>query len=382
MPAVECIQDQAHPDDAARPIRYVDLGAQFEENRAEIMACVERVMAEGKLVGGPDIELLEQEIADYCGVDHCVALNSGTDALMFALAALGIGRGDEVIVPTNSFVASAAAIAHLGAVPVFCDVRDDQNLDPEDVARRITPRTRAIMPVHLTGRIADMPAISRLAESHGLAVVEDAAQAFGARQGDRLAGAFGDVGCFSAHPLKNLNAAGDAGYVTTNRDDVAKAIRAYRNHGMVDRGLAARWGFVSRMDTLQAALLRLKLQWLPDVIRRRRMNAALYRQRLDPAAVHIPAEREDEVHSYHLFVIQAERRDDLQACLKAQGIGSNIHYPTPIHLQPAAAALGWKPGNLPVAERQAGRILSLPIHQTLAAADIERVAAAVNAFYA
>lgn len=372
----------AGPAADSRPIRPVDLGAQFLENRDAIMACVERVLTEGKLVGGPDIALLEQEIAAFCGVRHCIALNSGTDALLFAMAALGIGRGDEVIVPTNSFVASAAAVAHLGAVPVFCDVADDQNLDPADVARRITPRTRAIMPVHLTGRVADMAAITALAARHGLLVVEDAAQAFGSMRDGRHAGTFGDAGCFSAHPLKNLNAAGDSGYITTDRDDVAAAVRAYRNHGMVDRGLAAAWGFVSRMDTLQAALLRLKLPGLPDVIRRRRRNADLYRQRLDPAVVFMPPEAAGVFHSYHLFVIQVARRDALQAALQAQGIGSSVHYPTPIHLQPAAAALGWTAGDLPVAERQATRILSLPIHQTLTVADIDRVAAAVNGFYA
>ncbi len=363
------------------PIRYVDMAAQFAEQRDEIMARIEVVLAEGKLVGGPDIEILEQEISGFCGVAHVVALNSGTDALALGMAALGIGEDDEVIIPPNSFIASAAAVATIGAVPVFADVRDDLNMDPEKVEAAITPCTKAIMPVHLTGRIADMSPLSDMAESNGLLVIEDASQSFGSRYKDRLAGSFGNVGCFSAHPLKNFNAAGDSGFLTTDDGDLAARVAKMRNHGLVGKGLSEALGHVSRMDTLQAAILRYKLEVLPGVIERRRGNAALYRERLDPAHVFIAPECDVEFNTYHTFVIQVDRRDELKAHLAERQIGSAIHYPVPLHLQPAASHLGHKAGDFPVAERQARRILSLPVHQNLAEDDVRRVAAAVNGFF-
>ncbi len=365
----------------ATPIRYVDMAAQFAEQRDEIMARVEAVLAEGKLVGGPDIELFEQEIAGFCGVAHAVALNSVTDALALGMAALCIGEGDEVILPPNSFIASAAAVATIGAVPVFADVRDDLNIDPEKVEAALTPRTKAIMAVHLTGRVADMAPLSAIAEQHDLLVVEDASQSFGSRYNDRLVGSFGNVGCFSAHPLKNFNAAGDSGFLTTDDGDLAEKVAKMRNHGLVGKGLSEAFGHVSRMDTLQAAILRYKLEILPGVIERRRGNAALYRECLDPAHVFTAPERDVEFNSYHTFVIQVERRDELKAYLAERQIGSAIHYPLPIHLQPAARHLGYKAGDFQVAERQAGRILSLPVHQNLSESDVARVAAAVNGFF-
>jgi dTDP-4-amino-4,6-dideoxygalactose transaminase len=365
----------------AAPIRYVDMAAQFAEQRDEIMTRVEAVLAEGKLVGGPDIELLEQEVAEFCGVAHAVALNSGTDALALGMAALGIGEGDEVIVPPNSFIASAAAVATIGATPVFADVRDDLNIDPEKVEAAVTPQTKAIMPVHLTGRIADMTPLKEIAARHGLLVIEDASQSFGSRYQYRLAGSFGDVGCFSAHPLKNFNAAGDAGFLTTDDSELAEKVAHMGNHGLVGKGLSEAFGHVSRMDTLQAAILRYKLEVLPGVIERRRGNAALYRELLNPEHVFMAPERDVEFNTYHTFVIQADRRDELKSCLAEQQIGSAIHYPLPIHLQPAAHHLGHKAGDFPVVERQAGRILSLPVHQTLGENDLRRVAAAVNGFF-
>ena len=363
------------------PIRYVDMAAQFAEQRDEIMARVEAVLAEGKLVGGPDIEILEKEVAEFCGVAHAVALNSGTDALALGMMALGIGAGDEVILPPNSFIASAAAVATIGATPVFADVRDDLNVDPERVEAAVTPRTKAIMPVHLTGRIADMTPLSEIAKRHGLLVVEDASQSFGSRYEDRLAGSFGDVGCFSVHPLKNFNAAGDAGFLTTDDGELAEKVTHMGNHGLIGKGLSEAFGHVSRMDTLQAAILRYKLEALPGVIERRRANADFYRENLDPAHVFTAPERDVEFNTYHTFVIQVDRRDELKAHLAEQQIGSAIHYPVPIHLQPAANRLGYKAGAFPVAERQAERILSLPVHQTLEENHIRRVADAVNGFF-
>ena len=363
------------------PIRYVDMAAQFTEQRDHIMARIDAVLAEGKLVGGPDIEILEGEIADFCGVTHAVALNSGTDALVLSMTALGIGDSDEVILPPNSFIASAAAVAIIGAVPVFADVRDDLNIDPEKVETAITPRSKAIMLVHLTGRIADMTPLQEIAKRHGLLVVEDASQSFGSRYEDRLAGSFGNVGCFSAHPLKNFNAAGDSGFLTTDDGELAEKVAKMRNHGLVGKGLSEAFGYVSRMDTLQAAILRYKLEALPGVIERRRSNAALYKELLDPEHVFMAPERDVEFNTYHTFVIQVDRRDELKAHLVERQIGSAIHYPLPLHLQPAAIHLGHKAGDFPVAERQAGRILSLPVHQNLSESDVRRVADAVNGFF-
>jgi dTDP-4-amino-4,6-dideoxygalactose transaminase len=363
-------------------IPYVRLNAAYEgEERDTVIAAVDRVFRKGDFVQGDAVERFEKAVAAQCGVAYAVALNSGTDALIFAMKALGIGPGDEVITPPNSFVASTSSIVHAGATPVFADVLDDQNIDPDQVARRLTPRTKAIMAVHLTGRCAQMHALRRIAGRHGLFLIEDAAQAFGSLYDGVRAGALGDVGCFSAHPLKNLNAAGDAGFITTNNGDIADRARALRNHGLVDRDTVAEWGYVSRLDTLQAEILLIRLAQLPDVVARRRRNAAQYRALLDSAHVFHPPCRPEEFNTFHTFVIQVDRRDALKSHLADKGIGTAIHYPKPIHLQPAAASLNHKQGDFPVTERQAGRILTLPIHQGLTEGEISTVARAINAFY-
>ncbi|MBF0324287.1 MAG: DegT/DnrJ/EryC1/StrS family aminotransferase [Alphaproteobacteria bacterium] len=362
-----------------RRIPFVDLKAQFADEREALMPVVESCLATGAWVGGEAVERLEADLAARCGRAHAVALNSGTDALILGLKALGIGPGDEVITAPNSFIASAGAIIAVGAVPVFADVRPDQNIDPDAVAAAITPRTRAIMPVHLTGRVADMDAVTAIAARHNLAVVEDAAQSFGARYRGRPAGSFGHVGCFSAHPLKNLNAAGDAGFAVTDDAALAERMRRLRSHGLADRNSAPEWGLVSRMDALQAAILSFRLTRLAGVIERRRANATLYRRHL--AAVNAPC-RDHEFNTFHLFVIQADDRDGLRSFLAEQGIATAIHYPIPIHLQPAAAGLGYGPGTFPECERQAARILSLPIHQFLTPEDIDFVCDGIIRFMA
>ena len=237
-----------------RHVPYVNLPAQFEEEREHIHACVDEVFTKSDFVGGGAIAVLEGELARFIGVEHVVALNSGTDALILGMKALGIGPGDEVITPPNSFVSSTAAIAAIGATPVFADVLPDQNIDPCGVERAITQLTRAIMPVHLTGRMADMDAIREIVERHELLVVEDAAQSIGSIRDGRMSGAAGDIGCFSAHPPKNLSAAGDAGFVATDDEVVAARIRRLANNGLADRNTVAEWGTVSRLDTLQAAI--------------------------------------------------------------------------------------------------------------------------------
>ena len=366
---------------ADRSVPYVNLPAQFADEREEILAAVTGVLERGDFIGGAAVDELETALARYHGVSDAVCLNSGTDALILSLRVLGIGPGDEVITPTNSFVASTACVVAVGARPVLVDVLPDQNVDPEAVRRAVTSRTKAIMPVHLTGRIADMDALGAIARDHGLAIIEDAAQAIGSRYHDRLAGTLGDIGCFSAHPLKNLNACGDAGFMLTDRPELAARARLLRNHGLADRNTVTEWGAVARLDTLKAAVLLVRLRKLDAVIERRRKNAALYRQHLADVPVFIPPDRNHEFNTFHTFVVQGDRRDDLQQWLKDRGIGSAIHYPIPIHLQPAAKDLGYKLGDFPVAEEQAGRILTLPVNQFLTDDEVARVADAVGEFY-
>jgi dTDP-4-amino-4,6-dideoxygalactose transaminase len=366
--------------DAAAPIPFVALGAQFEAEAEALLPKLHAVLARGQWVGGDEVAQFEERIARRCGVDHAVAVGSGTDALILALRALGIGPGDEVITPPNSFISTTAAIIHVGARPIFADVLPDQNIDPAAVERAITPRTRALLPVHLTGRVAAMKPLLEIARRHDLRVVEDAAQAIGARQGGQAAGSFGDIGCFSAHPLKNLNAVGDAGYLTTSDPKIAERLRRLRNNGLGDRNTVLEWGIVSRLDVIQAVVLTHRLGSLDDVIQARRRNANEYRAAL-PADVFCPPCRLDEWNTFHTFVVQVDRRDELAAHLAARGIATAVHYPIPIHLQPAARDLGHHAGAFPVAEGQAKRILSLPIHQYLRPDDIGRIAAAISGFY-
>jgi dTDP-4-amino-4,6-dideoxygalactose transaminase len=366
---------------AKHDIPYVNLPAQGRDQLEDLHRIFEDVVLRGSFVGTDDeLAALETRIADYCGSAEAVALNSGTDALFLAMKVAGIGPGDEVITPPNSFVASTAAIVHLGATPVFADVLADQNIDPGKVERAITPRTKAVMPVHLTGRVCRMDEIMDIANRHKLVVVEDAAQSIGSMYRGRLAGSFGHFGCFSAHPLKNLNALGDGGFVTTNDKVAAQRMRRLRAHGMADRQTVEEWGLVSRMDTLQAAVLNYRLDKLPEVIAKRRANAALYQGLLRHEKIYVPSCRNEEFNTFHTFVVQVDRRDELQAYLKDRGIKTAIHYPVPIHLQPAARGLGHKAGDFPVTEQQAGRILTLPVNQYMSESDVRTVASEVLTF--
>ncbi len=365
-------------DNASIP--YVNLSAQWDEDKEELLPILEKVMTEAHHVGGAHIEKFEQHVAQLCDVKHAIALNSGTDALVLGMVALGIKAGDEVITPPNSFVASTAAIVQLGAKPVFVDVLPDQNIDPDLVEQMITEKTKAIMPVHLTGRIANMDPILAIASKYDLKIVEDAAQSIGSKYRGQLSGSLGHVGCFSAHPLKNLNACGDAGFLTTDDDQVAESVRLMRNHGLADRNTVTSFGCVSRMDNLQAAILDFRLQKLDQIIQKRRKNAQVYTDLIDSRFVFVPEEKSYEFNTYHTFVIQTNCRNELQKFLNQHQVGSAIHYPIPIHLQPASASLGYKSGDFPEAERQAGKILSLPIHQYLDTVSIERISKLINQF--
>lgn len=362
-------------------IPYVNLREQSAREIDDLMTVFRDTMLAGSFVGGKQVAEFEARVANYCGIKEAIALNSGTDALMMAMHVAGIGDGDEVITVPNSFVASAAAVVHLGAKPVFVDVLPNQNIDPDKIEAAISAKTRAIMPVHLTGRVCQMKPILRIAEQHGLEVIEDAAQSIGSRYMDRMSGTFGRFGCFSAHPLKNLNAIGDAGFVLTNDTEAAERMRRLRNHGMVDRVTVSEWGLVSRMDVLHASVLTYRLDKLPEVIAKRRHNAKRYRQVLDHNHVFVPDEAIENFDTYHTFVVQVERRDELQQYLFERGIKTTIHYPIPIHLQPAAKELGYKLGDFPVAERQAGRILTLPVNQYMSDDEIDAVAQTISVFY-
>lgn len=361
-------------------ISYVDLSAQWRDERDELLPIIESVLSVGQYVGGSEIVRFEEEIAEYIGVSHVVSLNSGTDALIHGLAAIDVGLGDEVITPANSFVASTAAIIQRNARPVFVDVESDQNIDTSLIEAAINAKTKAIMPVHLTGRVANMKRIMEVADSYNISVIEDAAQAIGSEHYGRPSGSWGRLACFSAHPLKNLNAMGDAGYVATDDSEIASRIRLTRNHGLTGRDAVQMFGQVSRLDTIQAAVLRYRLRRLPKVIELRQRNAELYRETLNPEFVVVPPDREYEFNTWHTFVIQVDRRNDLKEHLASKGVETSIHYPIPIHMQPAASGLGYRQGDLPVTECQAERILTLPTHQYLSEGQVRHVAMLINKF--
>jgi len=368
---------------APREVPYVALNRQFAGESAALLTRLQQTLASGQWVAGPEVTELEGRLAARLGAKECIAVGSGTDALILSLRALGIGPGDEVITAPNSFIATASAIVQVGATPVFADVLPDQNIDPARVAAAITPRTRAILPVHLSGRTAPMPELLELARRHELRVVEDAAQAIDARRSGKAAGTFGDLGCFSCHPLKNLNAAGDAGFILADDAELGQRLRRLRSNGLVDRETALEWGVVSRLDSVQAAVLLERLPALDGVTEARRSNAHRYRELLHGMPqIFMPPCRPEEHNVFHTFVIQVDRRDELQEYLRERGVGTAIHYKIPIHLQPAARALGHGPGSFPVAERQATRILSLPVHQFLTPPDLEYVAATIREFFA
>lgn len=364
-------------------VPYVDLAAQHVPLKDALLRAVEAVLDHGQFILGPEVTAFERRFAALCGTRFAVGLNSGLDALVIALRALDIGPGDEVITPPNSFLASTSCVPLVGATPVFVDVRDDYTIDPDQIEAAITPRTKAIIPVHLTGRPADMAPIGAIAAKHGLAIVEDAAQSVGALYDGRPTGSLGTAGCFSLHPLKNLNACGDAGVLTTDDERLAERFRLLRNHGLATRDNAVEWGFNSRLDTIQAAMLLVKLDHLAAWTEARRANAAFYRQALgDLPEIGLPTERANERCVYHTFVVQAERRDDLRGHLERQGIGTAIHYPIPIHHMDAARNLDpERTRRFPVAEAQAARILTLPIHQDLTRGQLATVADAVRTFY-
>jgi len=363
-------------------IPYVNLAQQHQLLREEILKAVAGVIDSGQFILGEETERFETEFAQLCAAKYAVGVNSGTDALILALKILGVRPGDEVITAPNSYLASASCVALAGATPKFADVREDLNIDPQAVERAITPKTRAIIPVHLTGKPAPMKELLAVAKKHKLEIVEDAAQAVGAKLDEKPVGTFGRAGCFSLHPLKNLNACGDAGLLVTNEQHIAQRAKLLRAHGQPNRDDCTEFSMVSRLDSVQAAILRVKLRHLDKVTSARRAHAEHYRQRLKGCPrIQCPVDGPGEFCVYHTFVVQADKREELRAHLEKSGIGSAIHYPVPIHLMEVGRKLGHHPGEFPVCERLAKRILSLPIYPELAVNHIDQVSDAILDFY-
>lgn len=364
---------------AARPIPLADPGAEYRSLKRELDAALARVLASGRYVLGPEGEALERSLAAYVGAPHAIACASGTDALHLSLVAAGIGPGDEVIVPAFTFFATAEAVSTTGATPVFADIDPASfNLDPRSLEARLTARTRSVIAVHLFGQCAAMDAISKICEQHHLLLVEDCAQALGADYDGRRAGAWGEFGCFSFYPTKNLAAAGDAGLITVRDAKHESTLRMLRHHGSRDSTRHERVGWNSRMDELQAAILRVKLARLEAWNAARVKIARAYRERLGGLPLELPAEHGRGAHVYHQFTVRSRRRDALREALAREGVATGVYYPIALHQQPAYASAN-RGLALPQSEAAAREVLSLPIHPQLDERSAERVCQAVRA---
>lgn len=361
-------------------VPYTALSQQALDIKQELMAAFEAVLDSGQYILGPEVAAFEREFAEYCQAEFGVGIANGTCALHLVLRGLGLKEGDEVITAPNSFIASASSIALAGARPVFADIGPDLNINPNCIEAALTPRAKAIMPVHLTGRPARMVEIMDIAERHNLFVLEDAAQSVGARLKGRRTGSWGHAACFSLHPLKNLHAFGDGGMMTTNDRAIYDQMVKARNHGLRHRDACDFWSFNCRLDEVQAALLRVQLQHLERWTEERRQLAFRYNDLLR-AYVEVPDEGPDEYCVYQTYVVQAERRDELQRFLQENGVQALVHYPTPLHLQPSAQSLGYMAQDFPMTMRAASRILSLPLYPELSHSQQDRVVELIADFY-
>ena len=362
-----------------KKLPLVDLKAQHASLAADVEAAVQRVMANTDFILGADVDAFEDEFAAYCEAAQCVALDSGMSALELGMRAMGIGPGDEVITPAGSFIASSSAISFTGATPVWVDVDPlTYNIDPERIEAAITPRTKAIMVVHLYGQPADMDRVMEIANRHHLPVIEDACQSHGARHNGRRTGSMGAFAAFSFYPAKNLGAYGDAGAITTNDAALAEKVRMMRNYGQRVKYDHVYLAWNRRMDTIQAAVLRVKLRHLDAWNESRRRIASMYGELLAGSAAGLPHVSAGVEHVYHLYVVQVDERERVMAELARRGVGAGIHYPTPIHLQEAYGDRGFKAGAFPVTEAAAKRVLSLPMYPELTDDDVRRVADALH----
>jgi len=362
-------------------VPFVDLKEQYNEIKDDVLKGVATVFGHGGYILGPEAKQFEAEFAQYCGCEYAVGVNSGTDALYISCSALGIDEGDEVILPTHTFVATALCISYTGATPVFVDSEETTyNIDPKALEKAITPKTKAVIPVHIYGQPANMDEINAIAQKHGIKVIEDACQAHGALYKGKKAGSLGDIGCFSFYPTKNLGAFGDAGMLVTNDKAVFEAAQALRDYGRVGRYEHKVKGYNSRLDTVQGAVLSVKLKNLDRWSKMRQDVAAHYEQCLkDVEGVITPAIGAQRTHVFHLYVVRVKNRDKVMEALKEKGIGVLIHYPIPIHLQDAYQDLGGKKGDFPVAEQVADEIISLPMFPHMSQEQIEYVCEALKA---
>ncbi len=366
------------------PIPYVNLTKQAKSQKKEIINLLNRIIKKGQFVGGYEIDKFEKNVCKLINVKHCVALNSGTDALTLGLHLMGIKKGDEVITTPNSFIASAAAIVHLGAVPIFVDICNDGNIDPNDMIKKISKKTKAIMPVHLSGRPCKMDRIISISKKYKIPIIEDAAQAIGTKFKNKFVGTFGKVGCFSAHPLKNLNAMGDSGYLVTDDKIIANKIKLLRNHGIKNRNDISDFGYVSRMDNFQAGILNLRLKKLKSIIAKRRSNAKLYFQNLKKIKeIKLPYEEKNQFNSFHTFIILAKKRDKLKNYLEKKKISTAIHYPKLIFDQKAYTSKFKKinPKYYPKSKYYVSNILTLPINEFITKNEIKKISNEIINFY-
>jgi len=367
-------------------MKFLDLSAQYNSIKKEIDEAVKRVLESTVFIGGKEVEEFEKEMAELCGVKHAIGLNSGTDALFLSLKALGVGPGDEVITSPFTFIATAGVIANCGARPVFVDIDPRTfNIDPSLIEKAITEKTKAIMPVHLFGQMADMQEIMEIAKKHSLYVIEDAAQAVGAEYKGKKAGTMGDLGCFSFFPAKNLGAFGDGGMIVTDNDELADKIRLLKNHGssLKEKYLNLIVGTNSRLDALQAAILRTKLKYLPKWSSERANKASYYNEELKGMGdIIAPLVASDRNHIFHQYTIRTESRDELQKYLKEKEIPTMIYYPLPLHLQPAFRDLTLQEGNFPESEKVSKEVLSLPIYPEMIKKEQDFIIKNIKEFYA
>ncbi len=362
-------------------INFLDLKAQYATIQSEIDAAIKQVLTTTEFILGPAVQNLEKRVAAYSECAHGIGVASGTDALRLALAALGVGTGDEVITTPFTFIATANTISHCGAKPVFVDIDPlTYNLNTEAIRAAITSRTKAIVPVHLYGHPADMDPIMELAKEHNIFVIEDCAQAIGARYKGKRVGSIGHFGCYSFYPTKNLGGYGDGGMIVTNSSDLAERVAVLRNHGSRQKYHAEVLGFNSRLDSLQAAILGVKLNHLDNWNNERRRIARLYNELFEDSPVITPIETKDSFHVYHQYTIRVKNRDRLAATLKEMQISTMTYYPTPIHLQQLYVELGYQPGSLPHSEKAGQEVMSLPIYPELASPQVMEIAEQIKTF--
>ncbi|MBE0481670.1 MAG: DegT/DnrJ/EryC1/StrS family aminotransferase [Dehalococcoidia bacterium] len=362
-------------------VKFIDLERQHGPMREELVSAFERVLGSNQFILGPELKEFEQEICALTGARHAVGVSNGTNALLLCLKAFGIAEGDEVITTPFTFIATAEVVALVGAKPVFCDIEPKTfNIDVGKIRNCIAGRTRAIIPVHLYGQVADMDEVNRVAKDHNVRVIEDMAQALGAKYKGRQAGVFSDAACISFYVTKNLSALGDAGMILTNEDGLAEKLRAYRVHGALKKYHHDILGYNDRLDEVQAAFLRIKLRRLEAWNERRREIAARYDAGLKDL-VTVPLVREHNETVYHQYTIRTSKRDALEQFLEAKGVGTAVHYPVPLHLQPAFRYLGYCEGDFPEAEKAAREVLCLPIHQDLTDEEVDYVISCVRDFF-